>query len=457
MERGELLETIARYCRDAGMAESTFGRRAVNDGKLVNRIRDGGKVGQKTLKRIERFIAANPPIDPVDRPVVANLEPERQGAARPTTDVTKFRFYDNRQKYMMFVNTCSEKWEIGRRIARELPNIRPTPPAVRIFDAGVGDGTVLAALMRAMHQRFPTMPFYVVAKEISMEDVRLTLDQMPDRLFEHPATVLVLTNLYYSESPWLTTRSSVAANKFVWKDVALGGTSSYEFQEQITDLQPFLAENWQVTTSRTGNPIYERPVVLVLYREDHRFLMDPIIPRPGATRADFDLVVAAQPYRARAGAAFKAEKVVAPLTRALGPSGRLIGIHSCGNDPGLELVRRVWPGEDPFQGDRHAILKATKSALATDARQFNFTAGADSKAVFRYQLHTLPIEIASPIGTSTLLAAWNAATYVAQIEEHRLEQALTTHDYVAATREVLAGHGGLWFNDESYVISRRSR
>ena len=29
------------------------------------------------------------------------------------------RFFDNRQKYLMFVNTCSEKREIGRRIARE--------------------------------------------------------------------------------------------------------------------------------------------------------------------------------------------------------------------------------------------------------------------------------------------------------------------------------------------------
>ncbi len=455
MERGELIEMIAGYCRDAGMAESTFGRRTVNDGKLVNRIRDGGQIGQQTLERIARFIAEHPPQASADRPVVANVDPQQSQPVDPEASETKFRFYDNRQKYMMFVNTCSEKWEIGRRIARELQNIRPTPPAVRLFDAGVGDGTVLAALMRAMHQRFATMPFYVVAKEISMEDVRLTLDQMPDRLFEHPATVLVLTNLYYAESPWLTTRSTVAANKFVWKDVALRGSSSYEFQEQIADLQPFLAENWQVGTSASGNPVYERPVVLVLYREDHRFLLDPIIPRPGAARADFDLVVAAQPYRARASADFKARKVVAPLARALGPGGRLIGIHSCGDDPALELVRQIWPDEDPFRVDRHAILKAVKTALANDARHFNFSAGADNRAMFRYQLHTLPIEVTSPIGTSTLLAAWNAATYVSQIEEDRLEQALTTHAYVDATREVLARHGGLWFNDESYVISRR--
>ena len=64
-----------------------------------------------------------------------------------------FRFYDNRQKYLLFVNTCSEKWVVAQRVAMELGNIYPRPLAIRIFDAGVGDGTVLTRVMRAMHQR----------------------------------------------------------------------------------------------------------------------------------------------------------------------------------------------------------------------------------------------------------------------------------------------------------------
>ena len=65
---------------------------------------------------------------------------------------TPFRFYDNRQKYLAFVNTCNEKSAIARRAADELRHIKPTPPALRIFDAGMGDGTVLAGLMRATHR-----------------------------------------------------------------------------------------------------------------------------------------------------------------------------------------------------------------------------------------------------------------------------------------------------------------
>ncbi|MFO1295309.1 MAG: hypothetical protein U1F25_01685 [Rubrivivax sp.] len=237
-----------------------------------------------------------------------------------------------------------------------------------MFDAGMGDGTVLTNVMREMHRRFQTMPFHVVGKEISLEDVRLSLHKMADRFFEHPATVLTVTNMYYAEAPWLTPRSLPAATSMLWKEVALTGSSAHEFAEQIGSLDRFLATHWQARHSaKTGNPIYERPVVLVIYRDDYRFLLDRTIPRQGQAQADFDLVIASQPYRARVSAEFKAQKVVAPLVRALGPGGRLLGIHSCGNDPGLEIVQRIWPGEQPFVNDRHDVLSAVRHEPAGTA------------------------------------------------------------------------------------------
>ena len=67
----------------------------------------------------------------------------------------------------------------------------------------------------------------------------------------------------------------------------------------------------------------------------------------------------------------------------------------------------------------------------------------------------MPAEIGSSVGTSTLMAAWNAASYVAQIEDQRLEPAMAGGVYLNATREVLQKHGKLWFQNESYVISRQ--
>src|SRR4029078_5377483 len=59
MNAQELLQEIAEYCRRTGLAESTFGRRAVNDGKLANRLRNGGRITTETLDRIRAFMDAD--------------------------------------------------------------------------------------------------------------------------------------------------------------------------------------------------------------------------------------------------------------------------------------------------------------------------------------------------------------------------------------------------------------
>ncbi len=463
---GTLLGSISDFCRRTGMAESTFGRRAVNDGKFVARLRDGARVTPETLERVNQFMTRH------GAPGAGEAPPElltliRATAVQPAAAASaglreraeperNFRFFDNRQKYLLFVNTCSEKDVIARRVGLELGQIHPRPPAVRLFDAGMGDGTVLARVMREMHRRFPTVPFYIIGKEISLEDVRLSLRKMADRFFEHPATVLVVTNMYYSEAPWLQPRAVEAATSMVWHEVSLAGSTSHDFSEQIAALEPFLAGNWQARHSpKTGNPIYEHPTALILYREDYRFLLESVIPKRGEGRADYDMVIASQPYRLRAPLEFKARKVVAPLVRALGKGGRLLGIHSYGHDPGLEIVQHVWTGENPFLHSRHDVLRAVKGELGRDGRRYNFNAYADARALFRYDMHTLPSEISSSIGTSTLFAAWNAAIYVAQIDDVRLGEALRGTRYLDATREVLQKHGRLWFQDESYVVSRK--
>jgi hypothetical protein len=310
-----------------------------------------------------------------------------------------------------------------------------------------------------MHQRYEALPFYIVGKEISLEDIRLTLEKVPDRFHEHPATVLILTNLYYSEAPLLMPNSPTAAARMVWREVPMTGSTSAEYEQQINELEPFLAQNWRATVSKkSGNPAYEKPVVLVLYLEKYKFLLNGVLPRRGAITADYDLIVASQPYRARAPASFKAQKVIAPLVQGLAPGGRLIGVHSCGNDPGLEIIQGIWPDEDPFIHTRHDLLRETKLTLGKAARHFNFNSQSDERSKFKYQMYTLPNEIdaeATTIGTSTLVAAWNNATYVAQVEDVRLTEVMANGGYLETTKNVLRKHNGLWFNDEMYVISRK--
>ena len=382
-----------------------------------------------------------------------------------------FRFFDNREKYLLFVTTTSEKEVTAARIGREIDLLRPTPRAIKLFDAGVGNGDVLGRVLRQLHARHPSSPFVVVGKEISMEDTRLTLAQLPDRFAEHPQTVVVLTNMFYAEAPWLEPHSPAKRDEVFWNDVPLDGSSSHDFSRALSDLDEILQRGWQTRSSaRTGNPLYVTPSVLVLYRRDQAFTLDDIIPRPGRYEAGYDLVIAAQPYRSRMPAEFKVGKILAPLARSLAPNGRMVVIQSTGLDPGMEIIRKVWPSEEPFTTPRHVLINELRRELGPDRdgdgadpgpetppqgrSDFVIDGLSDDRALFTYHLHALPDEIGSSIGTSTLLAAWNAAVYVAQIEDDRLNEALQTGNYLEATRSVLHRHGGLWFQDESFVTVR---
>ncbi len=456
-ERQRLISDIEAFCRDRGLDARAFGKQALDDDAFLSRLRGGTAAAAEEISQVRRYLADNSAAPDGDAPTAPTAEPTpREGQTRGA-DRTAFRFYDNRQKYLMFVNTCSEKWVVAERAGMELGQVQPHPPALKLFDAGMGDGTVLTGVMRRMHRRFPTLPFYIVGKEISLEDVRLSLEKMSDRFFEHPATVLVVTNLHYTEAPGLTPRTMRAAAALNWMDTPLSGNTAHEFHEQISSLQPLLSESWRVRSSpRTGNPLYVRPSVLVLYREDHKFLLDGVIPRPGRAMADYDLIIASQPYRARMPAEFKVRRVLTPLARSLAPGGRLLCIQSCGGDPGMEIIRRIWPEEQPFRTDRHLLLKTLKAEIGKTRRDLKYNAYSDRRAIFRYDMHTLPTEIeGSNIGTSTLFAAWNAAIYVAQIEDERLDEAVSDSFYLKATRDVLSANGGLWFHDESFVVSRR--
>lgn len=369
--------------------------------------------------------------------------------------MTAGRFFDNRAAYLMFTTATNEKAVVADRVGSELEFVGPGESALRVFDAGMGDGSVLSQLMRRMHKVFTHIPWLVVGKEISIEDLRQALMRMPDRLFEHPETVLVVTNMSYRDAPALEPASG-SADDVNWIEAPLEGSMADDFSRQVHDLFDQLADGWEVATSPTsGNPIHVRPSVLVLYRKDREFLLKQLIPRPGMAGREYDLIVASQPYRARTSAERKVRLVVVPLARALAPGGRLIVVQARGDDPGLEIIRGVWPDEAPFQTNRAELIGEAQRQLSQPGDEgLAYPELNDEEAIFRYELHAMPSEHTEHIGTGLILAAWNAAAYVAQIDEERLSQAMSTGAYVPAVRNVLELHGGVWFNDEAYVITR---
>ena len=374
--------------------------------------------------------------------------------AEPTSPT--IRFFDNRQKYLMFVSTCDEKWKVAERAAEYLEALQPSVPGIRIFDAGVGDGSVLAHLLTAAHARFPTVPIHAVGKEISLEDVRMTLGKLADRFSEHPHLVITLTNLNYSEAPQLIPRSHEKRSRLVFRTHQLTGDCAYGFGEQLRDLDEFIEEHWAVRTSeKTGNPLYEHPTVLTIHRADQAIALDSVIPQPMVPIRSYDFILASQPWRSRMGAEFKAKRILAPLARTLGPNGQMVVVQSAGDDPGTEIIDRIWEGENPFPVDRHALIESLRTELWPDAAEFQLDALSDEESRIVYRLHALPSDPAATIGTPSLLAAWNAAVYVGQIEDERVETATASGEALEVVRDVLTKHDGMWFNDESFVIRRR--
>jgi hypothetical protein len=368
-----------------------------------------------------------------------------------TAPSTEQRFFDTRAAYTMFVHATDEKKVVADRLGREVDDLTIRQPGLRVFDAGMGDASVLDHLMRSIHVDEPHIPWLVVAKEISIEDVRQALMRLPDRFIEHPELVFVVTNMKFSESPWLRPADGEAVR---WTEVPLRGATSHEFSTQIRDLFDPLADDWQVDTSpMTGNPIHRHPSVLMLYREDRRFILQSTIPTVEGYDGGYDLIVMSQAYRAKTPVERKVRQVLVPLARALAPGGRLVGIQSYGEDPGGDIIEGVWPDERPFPYGRREIVAEARAQLGHD--DFEFDVLADDESIFRYSMHSMPSQEIEHIGTSSLVAAFSSAAYVAQIDEARLSEAMATGAYLDVTRKVIERHGGVWFQDESFLVTRR--
>jgi len=76
-------------------------------------------------------------------------------------------------KILLFVSTCSEKTEVANRISLELGNLQRRRRRCGSSMPVSAMAPCCPRVMRAVHGALPDHALYVVAKEISYEDVRL--------------------------------------------------------------------------------------------------------------------------------------------------------------------------------------------------------------------------------------------------------------------------------------------
>ena len=56
--QAQLLAEIEAFLSQRRMAETTFGRLAVNDGKFVGRLRGGANMTLATVEKVRRYLAS---------------------------------------------------------------------------------------------------------------------------------------------------------------------------------------------------------------------------------------------------------------------------------------------------------------------------------------------------------------------------------------------------------------
>jgi len=279
---------------------------------------------------------------------------------------------------------------------------------------------------------------------------------MADRFLEHPLTVLVVTNMYFDDATSLSTKSIQASMSLNWQEVPLTGTTAFDFQKQISALYPQIAKDWMIVSGDRGQPLYERPNVLVLYREDQKFLLNDVIPRPGYEDRQYDFIIAPHLYRHSATIDFKINKILNPLASSLAPGGRMLVIQSYGQDPAHDVVKQIWEDEASSFVRREDIISELRAAMGESKKNYTFTGATDKTSLFRFDMHTLPIDPHYHLGTSTLLTAWNDVVYVCQVPDEKVNAVMAENrDFLNVTADVIIEYGGLWFINESFIIKRR--
>ena len=131
-------------------------------------------------------------------------------------------------------------------------------------------------------------------------------------------------------------------------------------------------------------------------------------------------------------------------------------IQGLGNDPAHDIVSRIWPDQTHPVISRYDVIREFRKAVA--GQDFSVSGLTDTNALFRFDMHTLPVLQGEALGTQSLSASFNNAVYFAQVREELAQEAIREGQrYLDITEAVLREHGGLWFVNEAFSVTRKSR
>ncbi len=355
-----------------------------------------------------------------------------------TADGEPFRFFDNREKYLLFVTTTSEKAVVAAR--GSAPSSTTSSRRLRRCACSTPARATGRARQRAARSPPPDADRAVRGGRQgsqhgghaadAVDAARSLLGAPRDRGRAHQHVLRRGARSCFPATPPRRAGST-------------GGRS-------VSTARPRTSSSSRSVNSRTCSPRdgrrsrARRPATRVRQAVGARALpqgprLRPRRPDPAqhrCARRTSSTTSCSPPSRtARAPPAeSKVKTVLAPIARALAPDGRLVVVQSTGHDPGMEIVRRIWPdGRAVRDTPRHMLIKELDRQLNGRRGRHAATRSSTPTTPRRCSATTCtPCRTRSPTGSRRRprSAAWNAAVYVAQIDDERVAAAMQEGDYL---------------------------
>ncbi|MDC1183832.1 hypothetical protein N8150_01375 [Gammaproteobacteria bacterium] len=363
----------------------------------------------------------------------------------------KKRFFDDRLKYLSFIQNTGEKRAISKELYPHIASLPQNKTYLRILDAGTGDGTIKSNLIKSFHKYHPYTSLLITGKEISYEDLKNTLEKMPDRFVEHPNLMVTMTNVKFSELGHIENSKKMNGKNIKKITLVLKNDNSFDFNDQISNLGNFIKKYWGIEIDSKSRTSYSNPCLIRIYREDHKRYLEPFIDKDYDNN-NYDLIVASQAYRAISNAKTKVSNVIAPLMRLLNKSGKLLITHSCGDDSVEKILRIAWKDKDPFPTKGKEIIQHLNDHPVGENSRYTYS----KPKSYSFKFKRTPDQTVSELFGHGIDAKLANILYVGQIPEKDIQAMEKNSTLLRKIHNAIAKEDKIFFRNELFSIKKIS-
>ena len=363
----------------------------------------------------------------------------------------KKRFFDDRLKYLSFIQNTGEKKAISLKLYPHVAGMSKNKSYLRILDAGTGDGTIKSNIIKSFHKYHPYTSLLITGKEISYEDLKNTLDKMPDRFVEHPNLLITMTNVKFSEIGQIENSKKIKNKKVKEFNLILKSNNSFDFNDQISgsSLGNFIKKNWGIEIDKNGKTSYSNPCLIRIYREDNEEHLKQFIERDYKNN-NYDLIVASQAYRAASSVKVKVNNVIGPLMHLLNQSGKLLITHSCGGESIEKILKLAFKDKEAFPNTAKDIINYLKENRFGENNKYSFSKPLN----YFFKFKKAPDQTVTELFGHNTDAKWANILYVGQIPEKDIQVLESNTRLHNKVKKAIDSAGLISFKNEIFSIKK---